>query len=136
MSRLIAILLAVATVAACGPADEQQVAERAVATFHEAARRESFKEIYAAADPEFRGAIDEESFLRLMRNVADKLGAHVRAELKAQHLDHRPSATLVMLGYQSEFQRGLAIERFVFKVAEGRATLGSYNIHSPAFNAN
>ena len=136
MSRLIGILLAVATLAACGPPAEQQVAERAVATFHEAARRGSFKEIYAAADPEFRGAISEQSFLLLMKNVADKLGAHVGSDLKAQRIDPLSSVTLVTLGYQSEFQRGLAVEKFVFKVAEGRATLGSYNIHSPAFNAN
>ena len=130
------MLLAVAALAACGPPEEQQAAERAVATFHDAARRESFKEIYAAADAEFRGAISEENFLRLMKNVAGKLGAHVRSELKAQRIDRLPAVALVHLGYQSEFQRGAAVERFVFKVAGGRATLGSYNIHSPAFDAN
>ena len=136
MTKAIGALLAAVALASCSQPEELRVAEGAVATFHEAVRREAFKEIYAGADAELRGAISEEGFLRLMSGVTSKLGTHVRSELKGERIEPGPSVTLVILAYQSEFQRGLAFETFVFKVAERRATLGSYNIHSPAFQAN
>jgi hypothetical protein len=136
MTKAIGALLAAVVLASCSQPEELRVAEGAVAAFREAVQRGAFKEIYAGADPELRGAISEEGFLRLMSGVTGKLGAHVRSELKGQSIEHRPSVTLVILAYQSEFQRELAIERFVFKVANRKATLGSYNIHSPAFQTN
>ena len=104
-----------------------------MATFREAEQRGAFKEIYAAASPEMRSAIGESSFLGLMQAVRGKLGAYVGSELKEHRINPQPAMTLVTLVYVSRFQKGPALERFVFKLAEDRAALVSYNIHSPAF---
>jgi len=132
-SRLCYVLTVACLLQACTQSEELRRAEHAVAAFHEAAQRGAFKEIYAAASPEMRAAIGEDSFLGLMRAVSGKLGAYASSELKEHRIDQQPAMTLVTLVYVSRFQQGPALERFVFKLAEDRAVLVSYNIHSPAF---
>ena len=104
-----------------------------MATFREAEQRGAFKEIYAAASAEMRGAIGEDSFLKLMQAVNGKLGAHASSELKEHRIDPQPSMTLVTMAYVTQFQRGTAFEKFVVKLEGGRAALVSYNIYSTAF---
>ena len=104
-----------------------------MATFHEAAQRGAFKEIYASASPELRTAIGEDGFLKLMQAVNGKLGAQASAELKEHRIDPQPSMTLVTLAYVTQFKQGAAYEKFVVKLEGDRAALVSYNIYSTAF---
>ena len=112
-----------------------RTAESAVAKFREEVQRGAFSEIYAGASPDLRDAIAEDGFLRLMRAVSGKLGGYAGSELKEHRIDREPSLSLVTLVYVTRFQQGPAAEKFVFKVSEGRASLGSYNIQSPVFEA-
>lgn len=125
--------LAACLLQACAKSDELRKAELAVTAFREAVQRGAFKEIYAAGSPELRNAMGEDSFVGLMQAVSGKLGAPVSSELKEYRIDHEPSMALVTMGYVTRFQQGVAFEKFVFKLDESGAALGSYGIHSPAF---
>jgi hypothetical protein len=125
------VLLTAGVLQSCSQSEDLRAAESAVATFHEAAQRGAFSEIYAGASPELRNAITEDRFLRLMETTTKKLGGYVGSELKESRVDRQPSLTLVRLAYVTRFLRWPATENFVFKVTEGRAALVSYDIRSP-----
>lgn len=53
----------------------------------------------------------------------NKLGSVKKAEKNGWNVNFHTSGTFVTLGFKTEFEKGSGAERFVFRVADGRAAL-------------
>lgn len=91
-----------------------------------------FIEIYAGATPTFRSTSPAPEFEKFMGAVQRKLGGFKTAQLGTWRVNATSAGTFVSLQYDSQFDRGSAVEDFTFLVVDSRPTLHGYNINSRA----
>ena len=115
----------------CNMTKDKAIAESAVAQFHQQLDKGEFKEIYAAANADFKGATTEKDFLAILEAVHRKLGAVQQANEGGWSVNSYNLKTNVVLNYNTKFAGGAATESFTFRVENGQATLVGYNINSP-----
>ena len=105
-------------------------AKDGVAEFRARVSRQSFKEIYQAAAPEFRQAATEEEFVRFMSALDRKLGPWQSASEPGWHVARTTAGHSVQLAYESRFTKGPAAEQFAWRIEGGRPVLLGYNVNS------
>lgn len=123
---VVAIALLVAT--ACGVLQDRSAAETAVDRFHQLYNEASYSVIYNEADPQFHRSTTVPDFDQLLLSVQRTLGGFTQA----RRTSFQAEGSNVTLGYDSDFAKGKATERFGYALRDGRAHLISYKISSPA----
>ncbi len=126
---LLGLLLALAFVlVSCGGGTD--AAKQGVTAFRDRVTHRSFAEIYRTASPEFRQAVTEEQFQRLMAGLERRLGAWQLSKEPVWHVTRSPGEHFVSLTYESQFSKGPATERFTWRIENGAPVLLGYNVQS------
>jgi len=113
----------------------RQVAEAATLELRERYSRSEFDQIYAASAPELWTRSTHDDFVKVMQGVTRKLGDYRSATETGWRVFRGTSGTMVTLGYNTAFERGIADEVFDWKIESHTAKLAGYHINSNAFLA-
>ncbi|HKW90830.1 MAG TPA: DUF4019 domain-containing protein [Methylomirabilota bacterium] len=105
-------------------------AKQGVTAFRDRVTHRSFAEIYRTATPEFRQAVTEEQFQRLMAGLQRKLGTWQSSKEPVWHVTRSTGGHFVSLTYESEFSKGPATEQFTWRIEQGAPVLLGYNVRS------
>jgi len=126
---LLGLLLALAFVlVSCGGGTD--AAKQGVTAFRDRVTHRSFAEIHRTASPEFRQAVTEEQFQRLMTKLERRLGAWQSSKEPVWHVMRGTGGHFVSLTYESQFSKGPASERFTWRIENGASVLLGYNVQS------
>jgi hypothetical protein len=106
------------------------LARAGVARFHQEMDAGQFNQIYSEAAPEFRTATPYNDFFVFMGATQGKLGKVQDPTETGFNVNWTPSATQVVLSYQTKFAMAAATETFTWKIAGGRLALVGYHIES------
>ena len=120
----------------CSSGEHMATAERGVAEFRQLMESRQFAKVYATGSDEFRKSMSEAELVRILGALNSKLGSVKNAENNGWNVNFHTSGTFVTLGFKTEFEKGSGAERFVFRIADGRAALVTYNVNSPALLTN
>ena len=97
--------------------------------------RGAYGEILRSATPDFQNATTETDFAKAMEGVRQRLGVWQSSDEPIWRVFADISGQTVTLVYNSRFERGMAIEEFVWRVQQGRPALGGYHVKSSALIA-
>ena len=114
---------------ACTPTRDTKIATDAVVRFHAMLGARNYREIYAAADPEFRKEVSENDAIAYFEAINRKLGVIRKTELRGSNVNVSPDRTIITLTYHTEFAEGLAIEDFTWRIEGDKALLFHYNFN-------
>ncbi len=137
--------LAILTLASCKFSDNRQAALTAADVFHQQYNEAKFAEIYKAATPDFQKGTTEAQFIQSMRDAQRQLGKFLSSSRtglayntqKSKNLStgsgwQSKSITTVAFTYQSQFERGAAVEKLTFEVSGEKAQLQECTIEPSA----
>ena len=113
----------------------REAAEAASQEFRSRMTSGAYKEIIQAAGPEFQTSTTELDFTKAMEGVKQRLGRWQSSEAPTWKVFAGTSGQTVTLVYNSHFERGAAIEEFVWRVQRGRPALAGYHVKSSALVA-
>lgn len=122
------LLVAAALLVSCSGGTEE--AKQGVSSFRARVAHGSFVEIYRTASPEFRQAVPEEQFQRLMTGLERKLGTWQSAKEPIWNVTRSTGGHFVGLTYESQFSRGPATEQFSWRIDRGAPVLVGYHVKS------
>jgi hypothetical protein len=108
----------------------REAAEAASQEFRARITRGAYSEIIKAAAPEFQNATTELDFAKAMEGVKQRLGPWQSSEAPHWKVFAGTSGQTVTLVYTSHFERGPAIEEFVWRIQRGRPALTGYHVES------
>jgi hypothetical protein len=122
----------------CGSALYQgrALANAAVNEFHQRLNDAKFDEICDKADAGFTKAGQREDMVKLLAAVHSKLGNAGAENLASLRVNATPSETLLIAEYNTQFERGSAVETFTWVKSTGALRLRGYNINSNALILN
>ena len=132
MVRFLMVGVLLAALAACTSGEDMQVAIQGVADFRRQMEQQEFAQVYAGGSEELRKSASEADMARILGGLRTRLGKVQNAERNGWHVNWHTSGTFVTLGFKTRFENGAGAEQFVFRVVDGKASLVSYNINSPA----
>ncbi|MGV3659258.1 MAG: hypothetical protein ACO1TE_03715 [Prosthecobacter sp.] len=131
LAAVFAFLLTTTLLTSCGDMRRGKgMADAAILEFHKQFNGQKFKEIYAAAHPDFKAASTEADFMELLEAVQRKLGKHVKDTEGAWRVNSFNGRTTVSLSRDAEFEQGKGTESFNYVISGESCTLLGYNIHS------
>ena len=113
----------------------REAAEAASQEFRARMTSGAYIEIIQSAAPEFQNATTELDFGKAMEGVKQRLGRWQSSEAPTWRVFVGISGQTVTLVYNSHFERGVAIEEFVWRVQQGRPALAGYHVKSSALVA-
>ena len=105
-------------------------AESAVNSFHEMYNSVDFESIYADTHNDFRAATNFESFSELLHAVYSKLGKVISTEGQNWKGGNYNLKTSVFLQKKTQFENGVGVETFNYRIENEKALLIGYNINS------
>jgi hypothetical protein len=111
-------------------------AEAAVSAFHDALNKGNFLQMYLESSQELKQSTPEKDFVDFLSAVHRKLGPTKDAVKQGWKVNMRPSGSTVELTYKTTFEKGDAIESFVFLLQDDKASLVSYSVNSLALVTN
>ena len=111
-------------------------AQEGIAAFRQLVEAQQFAKVHASGSEELRKSISEEDLAKILRGLNTKLGKARSVETNGWNVNYHTSGTFVTLGFKTEFEKGHGIEQFIFRIADGKALLVSYNVNSPVLLAN
>jgi hypothetical protein len=113
----------------------RETAEAASQEFRARITRSAYSDIVKSAAPEFQNATTELDFANTMEGVKQLLGPWQSSEAPTWKVFAGISGQTVTLVYKSHFERGAAIEEFVWRIQGGRPALRGYHVKSSALVA-
>lgn len=105
------------------------LADASIVDFHRQFNDKKFKDIYNAAHADLKAAGTEADFLKLLEEVHQKLGKHVKSTEAGWGMNTFNMKTSVAITQNSDFEQGKAVEQFTYVVSAGACTLQSYYIN-------
>jgi hypothetical protein len=129
-SCLVAILALL--LCACTPSADTKAAEESVVAFHNALNAGQYDTTYASAEPEFKAAITQDEWVKLLTANHTKLGAFRSGKTVTWIDNASTSGHYITLQREAAFDHGAAQEEFVFKMKGEKAALVGYHITSNA----
>jgi len=129
-------VIVLAGLVGCSSGEHMATAEQGVAEFRQLMQSGQFAQVYAGGSEELRKSASEAEMVRILAALNSKLGSVKKAEKNGWNVNFHTSGTFVTLGFKTEFEKGSGAESFVFRVADGRAALVTYNVNSPALPTN
>lgn len=124
------LLALIVSVSSCSRKDTE-AAERGVNTFHEQYNREQYGVIYAEASDEFHKAASQEDLANLLKAVRGKFGTVKSSRLEGWQVKQSPDGNMIILNYETQFEKGSAKERFAWRGTGDQAKLLRYDIKPP-----
>jgi hypothetical protein len=124
-----ASLLIAAT--SCSVTKSKQLAESAVAEFHNQLNAEQFQDIYNQLDDGFKQTDTEANLIQFFQAIHRKLGTVKWANQTRWYVNATTGGTFVTLSYDTDFADGKGTEEFTFRVSGDKAMLYKYIINSP-----
>jgi hypothetical protein len=131
MHRLAAGLLALGFILS-GCSKSRDAAVAATEQFRVQVARGQYAEIYRDATPGFRGSISEPEFVKMMDGVSKKLGRFRSASPQGWKVNFGTGGRMITLGFASEYEKGRAVETFVWKSQGDAMALQGFNVNSRA----
>lgn len=126
-ARACALVLCSLCAASCGFRHSRTVAEQAVKDFHGMMDQRQYEAIYNAADDSLRTSMTKSEFVDYLQGIRDRLGTVIRAASRGFQLTTvAGQGARVALTFETEFERGTATERFVWRIDDDRALLVLY----------
>ena len=130
LSVVAAVVVLAIPVVASSCSRAREAAEAASQEFRARMTSGAYREIVQFAAPEFRNATTEQDFAKAMEGVKQRLGPWQSSEAPTWKVFAGVSGQTVTLVYSSHFERGMAIEEFVWRVQQGRPALAGYHVKS------
>jgi hypothetical protein len=118
--------------AGCTGGDDVAVTEQAIGRFHKELNAGAFVGIHQNASAEWKEASSEPASVELFNGVRRKLGKFVSGKQSGWKVNYGTAGTIVVLQYDSKFEKGDAQETFTYRRSGDRAELIGYNINSRA----
>ena len=126
-ARTCVLVLACLLAASCGFRQSRLLAEQAVKDFHDMLDRRQYDAIYNAADDLLKSSMTKADFVGYLQGVRDRLGQVRRASGRGFQINSAAGqGTRVALSFETDFERGTATERFIWRIDDTRATLVLY----------
>jgi hypothetical protein len=114
----------------CGLKKDTKAAEAEIDRFHQHWNADEFKAIYDESHANFRNKSVEETKATFER-VKGVWGQFKSATKRSWGINTNNGMTDVKLKYDSTYDRGMAVEAFVYRMTGGKPMLTSYEIMSP-----
>ena len=119
----------------CGSAlmTGRELSNAAAQRFHGELNSEQYEQIYDEADAGFRSSGKKEELVKFLQAVHRKLGNAGTQTLSNIMVQSTPGGTFLIATYTTKFDRGAAVEKFVWIKESGRLVLRGYNVQSNTF---
>ena len=108
----------------------RSLSAQAVHHFHEQFNHSQYGEIWAQAGENFRDAEKEQDWADLAAAIHRKLGNAGAGSLSHLNVNATTGGTFITAVYTTHFDRGDALETFIWKKDGSSVTLYSYNVQS------
>jgi hypothetical protein len=128
--RLALIAMVGTSLVACGAKDDVESSRAVVEKFHVQLNDSRFSEIYREASPIFREKSTEEELNKLLGSIRIQLGKVTNTQSEGLKIDYGTDGSEATLTYRTAFEKGTAIETFVFDVSAEPPRLAGYHIAS------
>ena len=115
----------------CGSNEDTKAADTAVDRFHEHWNAGAFKTIYHEAHKNLRNTRSADEIIAMLERGKQKYGAFRSGSRRSWGFESDKGVTNLKLKYDSVFEKGSAVEAFVFRMSGDKALLVSYEIMSP-----
>lgn len=122
--------------AACGTQESVEDAAIEIDRFHERLDEGQINAIWESAGEQLRDATPKAEFAQLMNAVRGKLGDTETSEQTGWRVNATTGGTFVIVGRETEFERGTGSETFTFVRDGEQLLLVGYNINSKEMMIN
>ena len=126
-----AALALILALGGCGLKKDTKAADAAVDQFRQHWDAGAFKAIYNEAHKNLRNTRSADEIIAMLERGKQNYGAFKSATRRSWGFNSEDGVTNIKLKYDSAFERGPAVEAFVFRMAGDKALLISYEIMSP-----
>jgi hypothetical protein len=123
-------LAVILSLSGCGLKTDTKAAEAEIDRFHQHWTADEFKAIYDESHANFRNKSAEETVGTFAR-VKGVWGQFKSSTKRSWGINTNNGITDLKLKYDSTYERGTAVEAFVYRMTGGKAMLTSYEIMSP-----
>jgi Protein of unknown function (DUF4019) len=129
MRRQIAsVAVLISVLAGCAGSSDSDLAEHSVAEFHRLFELGSFSQVYDNSADDLKNSITKADFVALLESLHRDLG-DVRSTAKLSGtLDALAAGTFITMVYATQFSKGKANERFVFRIRDRMAAVAGYYV--------
>ncbi len=110
---------------------EQDVAEKAVADFHDAYNRRDFEAIYKVTGLDYRHFMTEAAMKKILENAHAKLGKEIACSETSILISTTNNVSHITILVQAQFADGMAPEKFNYTVYGGKVFMDGYHIDVP-----
>ena len=126
--RIATVLLCALLLASCGFRKSRLMAEAGVKEFHALLDREQYEQIYEQGGDSLRKSTSKVDFIAYLQGIHSRLGNTRKTTASGFSVNTSPGeGAQVALAMETEFDRGVAQERFLWRVSGGRAVLLDYH---------
>lgn len=115
----------------CGVKQNTKAAEAEVDRFHQRWNADEFKAIYDEAHANFRNSQSADVTIGTLQGVKHNYGAFKSATRRSWGFSSDDGVSDVKLKYDSAYEKGSAVEAFVYRISGDKALLVSYDIMTP-----
>lgn len=126
-----AALFLVLGLAGCGLKQNTKAAEAEVDRFHQRWNADDFKAVYDEAHANFRNSQSADVTIGTLQGVKHNYGVFKSATRRSWGFSSDNGVTDVKLKYDSAYEKGSAVEAFVYRMSGDKALLVSYDIMTP-----
>jgi hypothetical protein len=125
-----ALAFAVA-LAGCGVKQNTKAAEAEIDRFHQRWNADEFKVIYNEAHKNLRNSRSADEIVAMLQRGKQNYGAFKSSTRRSWGFNSDNGVTNITLKYDSTYDRGPAVEAFIYRMSGDAAQLLSYEIMSP-----
>ena len=127
-ARVAVVLLCSLLLASCEFRKSRLIAEAGVKEFHALLDREQYEQIYDQGDDSLRESTSKADFVAYLQGIHSRMGNTRKTTASGFSVNASPGeGAQVALAMETEFDRGVAQERFLWRVSGGRAVLLDYH---------
>jgi hypothetical protein len=126
-----AALALVLGLSGCGLKKDTKAADAAVDLFHQHWNADEFKAIYNEGHKNFRNSQSADEIIAILQRAKQNFGAFKSATRRSWGFNSNNGVTNIKLKYDSAYERGSAVEEFIYRMTGDKALLISFDIMSP-----
>ena len=127
---ILPLFLNILFLSSCNPVKSTSGAEAGVVEFHKQFDAGDFDKIFDTAHADFKASQPKEKVVEFLSAVHGKLGKVKSTRRVSWKVNSFNLKTNVILVYKTEFEKGSGVERFIFRIQDGKAGLYNWNVNS------
>lgn len=135
-SHITALLLSLLLLAGCNPIKSTAEAEKAASEFHALFNARNYEKIYDDAHPDFKATQPKADLVAFLRTIREKMGAVKSTTKTGWQASSVNLKTNANLAYSTQFENGKGSETFIYRIADGKASLIGWHVNSPVLISN